>query len=74
MTNGGYVTWPQMDEILRGLGERMARLEEKHAADAASSGARRNRAWGIGLLVISGLVLPLLTTAVITFLHLQSIH
>lgn len=74
MTNGGYVTWPQLEDTLRDFAERLAALEAKDKAEETEKGARASRLWTIGLLVCSGVVFPILVTAVITYLHLRSYH
>jgi hypothetical protein len=74
-------TLEQRAEALRGAEEehasmaaRISALEQAGKADAASERGRRDRVWVLGLAIISGLVLPLLTTAVIAFLHLRSVR
>jgi hypothetical protein len=54
--------------------DRLARLEEAHKLDEAGDRSRRDRIWVLSLTVISGMVFPILVTAVITFLHIKSSH
>lgn len=72
VTNGGLVRWSEIDPLLRDLVERLARLESKHEADASGAEARSNRLWLIVLTVLSGVVAPLVVTAVIAWLHLRA--
>ena len=72
VTNGGLVRWHEIDPMLRELGERVTRLESKHEADASGAEARSNRVWLIVITVLSGVVAPLVVTAMIAWLHLRS--
>lgn len=56
------------------MGARITALELAAKDETAAERGRRDRAWVLGLALVSGLVLPLLTTAVIAFLHLRSTH
>jgi len=64
MSNGYYVQWGTWDAEHRALKERVTAIE-------TAAKARRDRAWLIGLAVASGIVFPILATALIAFLHLS---
>lgn len=70
--NGGVVRWIDLEPQLLGIGERLARLESKHETDASSLQARRNRMWVVLLTLLTGLVCPVIVTALIAFLHLHT--
>lgn len=63
----GPVTWAAVGS----LAERVARLEEQHASESQRSQARSNRVWLIILAVLTGVVLPVIVTTVLTVLHLR---
>lgn len=53
---------------------RIAALEHAGHEETEHERGRRDRAWVIGLAIVTGLVMPILTTAVVAFLHLRSVH
>lgn len=54
--------------------DRISDLEAGRKEETASDEQRRNRAWMIGLAVLTGLICPLVVTTVITVLHLHAAH
>ena len=67
MTSNGPVTWRAVGE----LSERLARVEEWRAAQTAGSTARGTRMWLLVMGLMTAVVFPLVTTALITWLHLR---
>ena len=66
-------------ELLRGAEQehrtyedRIETLESEIRNQSVSLRGRRDRTWLIALTVLSGLVLPILTTITIAYLHLRS--
>jgi hypothetical protein len=56
------------------LSARITALESAGKSEAGAEASRRERTWALVMIFIGSLVLPLLTTAVIAFLHLKSYH
>jgi hypothetical protein len=56
----------------RTLEDRITSLEQATRSDQASDSARRDRIWVLVITVVSGVVFPILVTALITFLHIKS--
>jgi len=57
----------------RALADRIGALEHESEQRQEGQDVRRNRVWLIILAVMSGLVCPVVVTAVITWLHLRSV-
>ena len=57
----------------RALADRIAALEHESEQRQEGQDVRRNRAWLIVLAVMSGLVCPVVVTAVVTWLHLRAV-
>jgi len=68
MPSNGPVTWHDFNA----LSQRVTRLEEKHAAEAASAAGRKDRTWAIVTLILGGLVCPVVVTTVLTIIHLAT--
>jgi len=62
-----------IEEEFRALEERVDQLEHASKERQASQQGRRDRAWVIVLAVTTGIVCPLIVTAVITLIHLRSL-
>jgi hypothetical protein len=75
VTNGGYVTWDRWDAEHEALSARVTALEhqlERKAATAEHEAEmRRTNEWVLIGAVLSGIVFPLLLTAVLTLVHLH---
>ena len=76
MTNGYYVAWGVWDAEHRALTARVDTIE-RHAEAAqalavASEQARKDREWKTTLALITGVVFPVLVTALLTWLHLRA--
>jgi hypothetical protein len=66
-------------ELLRGAEQehrtyedRINSLEQEIREQSVSLRGRRDRTWLIALTVLSGLILPILTTITIAYLHIRS--
>lgn len=67
MTTNGPVTWHALGEI----SERLARVEEWRTAQSASHATHGTRVWLLVMGLMTAVVFPLVTTALITWLHLR---
>jgi|SRR5215831_5013430 len=54
-------------------GQRISDLESRMERRTDSDRARRERVWLVAVTVVSGFVLPIVTAALFTYLHLRSI-
>jgi len=58
----------------RAIVDRIAALEAQFSERTSIERGRHDRVWTMALLVIGSLILPLVTTAIIAFVHLNAWH
>ena len=63
-----------MERMGETLAARITVLEQDAHHDQAAERTRRDRLWVLALTLVSGVVFPILVTAMITYLHLKSYH
>jgi hypothetical protein len=78
MANGGRderpVTWGRFSATISAIEARIAVNEHALSALGQEGESRRNRAWVIVLAIMTGLICPVVVTAVVTWVHLKSGH
>lgn len=62
------------EQVHESIEARLKVLEDAHEGEQESERSRRDRIWVLGLTLVSGVIFPVLVTAVIAFLHLKSPH
>ena len=62
------------EQVHRSLTDRLKALEEAGTAEEAAGRGRRDRLWTLAIVLVSGVVFPLLVSALVTYLHLRSTH
>ena len=62
------------EQVHQTLTARITALEQEAHHDQAAEQSRRDRLWVLALTLISGVVFPILVTAVLTYLHLHAAH
>ena len=62
------------EQVHSSLADRLVALEKAGKEEHESDTTRRDRIWLLVLTMFSGIVFPILVTAVITFLHLKASH
>jgi hypothetical protein len=55
------------------MGERITRLEEKHASEIADVGRKENRRWMMITVILTGAVCPVIVALFFTWAHLRSV-
>ena len=62
------------EEEHRSIEDRLAVLERAGQNHVAAERGRRDRTWLIVIAILTGLVMPLIVTTVVTYLHLKALH